>query len=1031
MDKLDFNEMNFIIAEAAKILLNEISVKDAYDKHYQNIPFGDYDTIIKSLQGNNLNKLEGETRWALGLYKNNSPRFMEDLYKLHNEDNDGYLDIFKRLVVLRKLNGNEGNLYQYKSISQLGAFINKKVEELGDEEIWGDNTFRKKKNMTDSQKEAKDNIKTLYEDNEWVVITPLSYEASVYWGDGTEWCTAYKDDRSYYDDYAKRGKLFININKATKEKYQFHFESQSFMDKNDEYIPLPVFDTLNMNDSVQSFYKEIVEGSVLINAFYENIWEGYGKKRFVRNEFNKEIEDNTCYIIDEKGNDIAGPFKWVGAYSMINNVVYTHVQLLDNMITVVNLDGKPMTELSFKSQVFYVGNGVIAGRDDDTWHLYKDGELFCKDSFRVVHPITGNNVKVLSVGIAIGEYNYVKLDTGEYLLDKHVAIAGYFNTPESTFVNDTGKYGDYYIIDSDGNQISEKYYYIFRNYHMYHKTLPYCVVDEYSKYTYLTKDGKNAFGKWFCEQPRPVSKAVVEDEERVFQTSYYNDVNYTCVPCEIHYPNKILPIKGDIKEFKEVRTNNGRELIQEINVRDAYSSFYNKIEPDIFNILVKGVQGDNDILLGMTRQMLELFKKSDVDSSSEMITDAVTSFRNKTGSNKPSEMGLMDIWERAILKGVLKGNEKNPAIYNNYIEWKQKVLSFDVNELFLRTPGEWSRAVKKGRDEIEIPYEDTKWKIVIPLTMEAACYWGNNASWCTATRNETRNYFKSYNEDGPLYININKETGERYQFSIAKKEYNDEENEPITRPVLETIGATKGMEEYYKNITGDDWETAFDLLYNNLDEYDYTYIECLEDEVAVITRDNAEKGVTEWNAYSKNNGILSNEWFKWVDYPSNEYRITRVKFFDNSYGILDLEIGTTPVTGYDYINQLERWEDYDEIFTSIVVKNDKQGLLVYSGEQDRIFRPEKWFDTIYPEGYKYYGNYKVKEGNTYGYLTVNGDLLGDDMFDEISEPDGDDNVMVTKDGMVNWMDYEGTFINDDWTPIDEVDFEDDEDDEME
>jgi hypothetical protein len=53
-------------------------------------------------------------------------------------------------------------------------------------------------------------------------------------GSGTEWCTA--DSRaSYFEQYIKDGPLYIFDN-GKGEKYQFHFESGQFMDKNDTSV---------------------------------------------------------------------------------------------------------------------------------------------------------------------------------------------------------------------------------------------------------------------------------------------------------------------------------------------------------------------------------------------------------------------------------------------------------------------------------------------------------------------------------------------------------------------------------------------------------------------------------------------------------------------------------------------------------------------------------------------------------------------------------------------------------------------------
>ena len=48
----------------------------------------------------------------------------------------------------------------------------------------------------------------------------------------TQWCTA-ADGNNQFNYYNSQGPLYININKADNEKYQFHFESDQFMDETD------------------------------------------------------------------------------------------------------------------------------------------------------------------------------------------------------------------------------------------------------------------------------------------------------------------------------------------------------------------------------------------------------------------------------------------------------------------------------------------------------------------------------------------------------------------------------------------------------------------------------------------------------------------------------------------------------------------------------------------------------------------------------------------------------------------------------
>jgi hypothetical protein len=53
-------------------------------------------------------------------------------------------------------------------------------------------------------------------------------------GSGTQWCTAHSE-ASYFETYIKDGPLYIFDNGKGK-KYQFHFESGQFMDKNDNSV---------------------------------------------------------------------------------------------------------------------------------------------------------------------------------------------------------------------------------------------------------------------------------------------------------------------------------------------------------------------------------------------------------------------------------------------------------------------------------------------------------------------------------------------------------------------------------------------------------------------------------------------------------------------------------------------------------------------------------------------------------------------------------------------------------------------------
>jgi len=67
-------------------------------------------------------------------------------------------------------------------------------------------------------KEMAKQVLKLYETDEWLVVKPLSYQASLKYGASTKWCTASKDSSDYYFRYSKRGIVIYSINKKTGNK---------------------------------------------------------------------------------------------------------------------------------------------------------------------------------------------------------------------------------------------------------------------------------------------------------------------------------------------------------------------------------------------------------------------------------------------------------------------------------------------------------------------------------------------------------------------------------------------------------------------------------------------------------------------------------------------------------------------------------------------------------------------------------------------------------------------------------------------
>ena len=150
-------------------------------------------------------------------------------------------DIPELEAALTTYNKNKSQLPQIKDCKSLSELI-EWVKDLSDD-------FKPVRKQSD----AKENLEKVYEDNEWLVYVPHSHAAARRGGEGTHWCTA-SENEYYYNCYSKQGPLYINIRKSDGAKFQFHFESNQFMNADDEPIQL---NKIGLSEGVVSFYSNI------------------------------------------------------------------------------------------------------------------------------------------------------------------------------------------------------------------------------------------------------------------------------------------------------------------------------------------------------------------------------------------------------------------------------------------------------------------------------------------------------------------------------------------------------------------------------------------------------------------------------------------------------------------------------------------------------------------------------------------------------------------------------------------------------
>ena len=168
-------------------------------------------------------------------------------------------------------------------------------------------------------------LEKVYEDGEWVVYIPHTYEASRKIGGDTSWCTASSDDR-YFNMYTKEGPLYVNIRKSDGAKFQFHFPTGQFMDINDKEVSIR---ELGLSEGLVKFYETVYPNFNLYMKYdvVGNFYNGYA-----------HVELNYKYnFIDVQGN-LVSPNQWFNNVGIFTNG-YAWVRL-NNKYNFIDTQGK-------------------------------------------------------------------------------------------------------------------------------------------------------------------------------------------------------------------------------------------------------------------------------------------------------------------------------------------------------------------------------------------------------------------------------------------------------------------------------------------------------------------------------------------------------------------------------------------------------------------------------------------------------------------------------------------------------------------
>jgi len=148
-----------------------------------------------------------------------------------NDLNVDEIEPLRRDIALRHL---RTTMDMYENIVQKVWFFdnNKSKYDKNDLNDYVGNTFFQFLDFTDKlmqektnkqlKDEVKSNTKRIFENDKVLIVRPLSFESSCYYGAGTKWCTTSKDNPSYYENYSSKGGLYYIILKNVPPENQFY-----------------------------------------------------------------------------------------------------------------------------------------------------------------------------------------------------------------------------------------------------------------------------------------------------------------------------------------------------------------------------------------------------------------------------------------------------------------------------------------------------------------------------------------------------------------------------------------------------------------------------------------------------------------------------------------------------------------------------------------------------------------------------------------------------------------------------------------
>ena len=209
-------------------------------------------------------------------------------------------------------------------------------------------------------------------------------------------------------------------------------------------------------------------------------------------------------------------------------------------------------------------------------------------------------------------------------------------------------------------------------------------------------------------------------------------------------------------------------LITEITVSDAWSKFYSDVNK--FPLL----KGD----INLFNELNDLYPRRGENFNKGYFTWLYNLVKNNQLKNE-------DFYKvKEYLRLFDKFINQIPNEFRDINKFKNINDLYDVIKQFEGGEDEISTSktseikdIKKN--EVEKVFENSGWLIMIPKTERASCLIGKGTKWCTAA-DQSNNMFDHYNEDGPLYVMVDKYNETKYQLHFESGQLMDADDRAVS-----------------------------------------------------------------------------------------------------------------------------------------------------------------------------------------------------------------------------------------------------------